>query len=402
MEELFHKAKKVIDCLESHGYEAYFVGGSVRDLTMGREIGDVDIATSAEPSDIQSIFQKTVDVGAEHGTIIVLDFEIPFEVTTFRQEGEYEDFRRPSSVKFIKSLKEDLKRRDFTMNAMAMTKDGDLIDYFGGKEAIWQKSIQTVGNPFDRFHEDALRMLRAIRFMSQLSFTLHPETKEAICKNYHLLEKVSVERKTVEFEKLMKGPNVSRSLEELLNTMLYKHLPKWEHYKDRILELSQFPIRVHTSNEVWLLVTYVFAVEDVEDFLRAWKLPGKVIRFVLQSYSILTEVLNSNWSPFLLYQTGLENAIQIERVRQVLTKHHDEGKLEELKESYESLPIKNRKELVMNGQDVMKLLNLKPGPKVKEIIEYMERAVINGIVQNVEDELKGWLITCNQRLEENC
>lgn len=176
------KALPLLRELKKHGRQAYFVGGSVRDAQMNRDVGDIDIATDASPEEIEAIFPKTVDVGKEHGTIIVLFEGESYEVTTFRAELEYEDYRRPSGVQFIKSLKEDLKRRDLTINAMAMDEQGRLIDYFGGLRDIREKLIQTVGDPAERFHEDALRMLRALRFMSQLEFELSPNTKKRFAK----------------------------------------------------------------------------------------------------------------------------------------------------------------------------------------------------------------------------
>lgn len=202
MEQVFIKALPVLRTLIEAGHQAYFVGGAVRDSYLKRTIGDVDIATDAAPDQVERLFKRTVDVGKEHGTIIVLWEDDTYEVTTFRTESDYEDYRRPSEVHFITSLEEDLKRRDLTINAMAMTADGQVLDYFGGKKDIDQQLIRTVGKPEDRFQEDALRMLRAVRFMSQLGFTLSKETEEAIIKEKTLLSHVSVERKTIEFEKL--------------------------------------------------------------------------------------------------------------------------------------------------------------------------------------------------------
>ncbi|MBW3216787.1 CCA tRNA nucleotidyltransferase, partial [Salmonella enterica subsp. enterica serovar Javiana] len=156
--ERFKKASSIIETLKQQGHEAYFVGGSVRDLIIDRPIGDIDIATSALPEEVMAIFPRNVPVGLEHGTVIVVENGEPYEVTTFRTESEYEDFRRPSSVQFVRSLEEDLKRRDFTMNAIAMTEEGKMVDLFAGQEAIQQREIVTVGNAADRFQEDALRM----------------------------------------------------------------------------------------------------------------------------------------------------------------------------------------------------------------------------------------------------
>lgn len=164
MNEPFTHAIPILHTLHEHGHQAYFVGGAVRDVLLGREIGDIDIATDATPDKVESLFEKTVDVGKEHGTVIVLHDGVSYEVTTFRTESEYEDFRRPKEVAFITSLKEDLLRRDLTINAMAMDINGEIIDHVGGKQDIKRKRIQTVGDPACRFQEDALRMMRAVRF----------------------------------------------------------------------------------------------------------------------------------------------------------------------------------------------------------------------------------------------
>ena len=162
----------IIQTLEQHGFEAVVVGGAVRDYLLGRAVHDVDVATSASPKELKMIFSHTVDVGIEHGTILVLHELANIEVTTFRTDGMYIDHRRPRDVQFVRSLEEDLLRRDFTMNAMAMRKDGSIVDLYGGRQHLQDKLIQAVGHPQARFQEDALRMLRAIRFAAQLGFQL--------------------------------------------------------------------------------------------------------------------------------------------------------------------------------------------------------------------------------------
>ena len=221
MNPIFLKAIPLLEKIENAGFEAYFVGGCVRDFILGKKIADVDIATSATPQEIKEIFQKTIDVGIEHGTVIVLWEKDTYELTTFRSDGEYKDFRRPSEVKFIRSLEEDLKRRDFTMNSMAMDKKGRIIDPFCGQKAIKNKMIETVGSAADRFHEDALRMMRAVRFVSQLSFSIELNTSIALKENAFLLEKISTERKCVEFEKLLIGINRKSAFQMLRDTNLF-------------------------------------------------------------------------------------------------------------------------------------------------------------------------------------
>ena len=147
----FKQALPIIDKIEEAGFEAYFVGGSVRDTLLNKPINDVDIATSAKPNEIKEIFPKTIDVGIEHGTVMVLWKDASYEITTFRTESTYQDFRRPDTVEFVRSLKEDLKRRDFTINALAMDRDGKIIDYFNGQKDLENNLIKAVGIPEERF-----------------------------------------------------------------------------------------------------------------------------------------------------------------------------------------------------------------------------------------------------------
>lgn len=193
----------ILNTLMEHGYDAYAVGGCVRDTVLGRIPNDWDITTSAKPEDVKKLFRKTVDTGIAHGTVTVIFNRIGYEVTTYRIDGEYEDGRHPKSVEFTGNLVEDLKRRDFTINAMAYNHIHGLVDAFDGIGDIERKRIKCVGNPIDRFNEDALRILRAIRFAAGLDFEIETETKEAVRLLSGNLRKISRERIQAELEKLI-------------------------------------------------------------------------------------------------------------------------------------------------------------------------------------------------------
>ena len=193
----------IIGKIREHGYEAFAVGGCVRDTLLGREPGDWDITTSAKPEEVKAIFGKTVDTGLQHGTVTVIRNREGYEVTTYRIDGEYHDGRHPDSVEFTSNLKEDLKRRDFTINAMAYSHETEIVDEFGGMEDLDNKIIRCVGLAHDRFTEDALRILRAIRFAAQLGFEIEDETYKAISDIAPNLKKVSKERIQVELTKLL-------------------------------------------------------------------------------------------------------------------------------------------------------------------------------------------------------
>lgn len=201
------KVKFIIDTITEAGYEAFAVGGCIRDSILNREPDDWDITTSAKPEQVKALFRRTIDTGIEHGTVTVMLDKEGFEVTTYRIDGEYEDSRHPKEVIFTPNLVEDLKRRDFTINAMAYNEAVGLVDVFGGIEDIERKRIRCVGNAQERFTEDALRMMRAIRFSAQLGYEIEEETKKAICKLAGNLTHISAERIQTELVKLLRSPH---------------------------------------------------------------------------------------------------------------------------------------------------------------------------------------------------
>lgn len=200
------KVKKILRTLHEAGYEAYAVGGCVRDSLLGREPADWDITTSALPQEVKRLFSRTIDTGLQHGTVTVMLSGEGFEVTTYRLDGEYEDGRHPSSVTFTRSLREDLKRRDFTINAMACD-ENTLVDYFGGREDLEKGIIRAVGDPRRRFSEDALRIMRAVRFAAQLGYSIEPETLLAASELAQNLRRISAERIMTELNKLLLSDN---------------------------------------------------------------------------------------------------------------------------------------------------------------------------------------------------
>lgn len=201
------KVNKIIGVLQEAGFEAYAVGGCIRDSLLGRTPNDWDITTSAKPMEVKALFSHTIDTGIQHGTVTILLDREGFEVTTYRIDGEYEDGRHPKEVSFTGSLEEDLKRRDFTINALAYNETAGLIDIFEGQKDLKDGIIRCVGNAEERFTEDALRMLRAIRFSAQLGYRIEENTLAAIHKLAGNLEKISAERIQTELLKLMVSPH---------------------------------------------------------------------------------------------------------------------------------------------------------------------------------------------------
>lgn len=258
-------AAVILKGLSEAGYEAYVVGGCVRDSLLGREPKDWDITTSARPEQVKAVFAHTIDTGIEHGTVTVMIGKEGYEVTTYRIDGEYEDSRHPKEVQFTSQLLEDLKRRDFTINAMAYNPDRGIVDAFDGIGDLERKIIRCVGVPQERFDEDALRIMRAVRFSAQLGFEIDGPTKEAITEKVQQLENISAERIQMELVKILVSdhPEYMRLACDLGITAVV--LPEY----DRIRGVSQ-----HTPNHIY----------DVEEHtLRAMMniVPDKVLRLTM-------------------------------------------------------------------------------------------------------------------------
>ena len=205
--QLPEDVKAILHTLQTAGYEAYAVGGCIRDSLLGRILDDWDITTSAKPEETKALFGRTIDTGIRHGTVTVMRHGRGYEVTTYRVDGEYEDGRHPKEVTFTASLKEDLKRRDFTVNAMAYNEKDGLVDLFGGRQDLERGIIRCVGDANERFSEDALRIMRAVRFSAQLGFVIENGTREAIRSHAENLRQVSAERIQIELTKLVTSPH---------------------------------------------------------------------------------------------------------------------------------------------------------------------------------------------------
>ena len=397
MKEPFLAAVPVLTKLESAGYEAYFVGGAVRDFLLKKEINDIDIATSATPEEVKQIFSKTVDVGIEHGTVLVLYQNQSYEITTFRTEAEYEDYRRPKAVSFIRSLKEDLQRRDFTMNAIAMDKDGNLIDPFHGELSIKNQVIQTVGKATDRFQEDALRMMRAVRFVSQLSFRIEEETLNALEDLVHLLGKIAIERKQTEFDKLLFGDNRKQAIQLILQTKIYSYLPGLSNQEDSLKLMLEYKFDRLTTREMWALLVYCLKLKnkEIEEFLRGWRMPLKEIREIQLIMHYLNKRLEVNWSSYDLYEATQEIFLSAEVLYLVINGFESNDSIQHYIQIYEGLPIKERSEMDVTGNDLMEWFNKSGGPWVKELLLKVEQAILAGSLVNNKKNIKEWLTECN-------
>ncbi|OEH93426.1 CCA tRNA nucleotidyltransferase [Bacillus solimangrovi] len=392
MNHAFTQALPVIERLNEAGYEAFFVGGSVRDSLLQRQIGDIDIATSASPQTVMGLFEKTIPVGIEHGTVIVGCNEEYYEVTTFRREDNYEDFRHPNAVEFITSIEEDLSRRDFTINSIAMDKNGQLQDPFRGQADISNQILRTVGNPHDRFNEDPLRIMRAVRFISQLGFHLEDDTKSAMIVKSELLNKIAIERVAVEFEKLLGGAFVNEALTVLLDTGVYAKLPSLSGEYERLLECMQFDFtKLCSIEEHWSLFLYVLNVQDVRSFLREWKCSNKLINEVAHLLNCISQAESSSITSMLLYQVGEAHLEKFARLYALVNHVAQQEMIALCREQFRSLPLYSRKQLVVNGNDLIGWFDRGGGPWMSEMLEKIERAVVNKKVDNDKETIREWL-----------
>ena len=380
----FQAAKPVLDTIEAAGYEAYFVGGCVRDTILGKPLHDVDIATSAFPAEVKGLFKRTVDTGIEHGTVMILDHGNGYETTTFRTESGYQDFRRPDTVTFVRSLKEDLKRRDFTINALAMKPTGEVIDLFDGLADLKAGVLRAVGVAEDRFHEDALRMMRAVRFASQLDFDIEPATLQAITDNAALLSKIAVERTRVEWEKLLTGQKPVRGLQALLATGLYRYMPLMADQKSALEQLVALPAwQLPTVESVWTLLAWLRQAPqsaNVRRLLKAWKTSNELIDHVTAAVSALSALKrNGQLTSRENFDVGLAALITANQVATMLGFGQSQSQLDA---AYAALPIHNKHELAINGGDLLKLQLVTPGPEMGRVLAACLDAVITGKVKN--------------------
>lgn len=275
--------KLIIEILENNGYEAYAVGGCVRDAIIGREPNDWDITTSAMPEDVKRIFRKTIDTGIKHGTITVMIEKVGYEITTYRIDGEYEDGRHPKNVEFTSNLVEDLKRRDFTINAMAYNDRNGIVDEFDGIGDLERGVIRCVGNPVHRFNEDALRILRAVRFAASLDFSIEEKTKEAITKLADNLQKISKERIQAELEKLIMSnhPEKLKTAQETgITKVIFVEMDRLDEagMLDEILGLVRIMPKDHYLR--WTALLAESGRENAADILKGFKFDNKTINIV--------------------------------------------------------------------------------------------------------------------------
>lgn len=355
-------ALKVLNKFSSFGYKAYIIGGYPRDLYLKRSSVDIDICTDATPKEIINIFSEIVTTNSEYGSVIISYEKVRFEITTFRTEGKYKDYRKPSSIKYIDNLEEDLKRRDFTINTLCIDKDGKEIDLLNAKSDLDNKIIRMIGNPKERLKEDILRILRAIRFATVLNFELEPVLKAYIKKYGPLLKKLSKERQKEELDLIFSSSNKEYGIKLLCDLRLAEHLDL-----PSLKRIKPTPSMICIWAQLDALNKFNFSSSDKETILNVLKLKDK-------------NLLDKK----ILYEYGLYYCTLACELNET-----DKKKLNEL---YASMQIHGKFDIAITPSQISELLNKNPGSFLKDIMNDLEEKLLEDQLENKKENLESYII----------
>lgn len=350
-------ALKLLKEFSEHSYKAYIVGGFVRDHVLGIESSDIDITTNATPKEIKELFVDSCLPNDDYGSVVVIKKGIRFDITTFREDIDYEDHRKPVAVRYIDDLYPDLLRRDFVINTLCMDENGVIIDYLGAQEDINNRIIRTVGDAYEKFSEDSLRILRAIRFATILDFDLSDEVREAIQKTKKYVKGLSYTRKKEELDKIFNSPNRDKGIQMLLDFDLDKEL-ELPHLKD-VLGLD-----INSSIAIWSLL-------DVANLYPFHKNELEMMRDIKKAMEF------NNLDPMTLYKFGLYVNSCAGRIKGI--------DLKDINERYNNLLIHSRDEIDIDSKTIMETLNREPGKYLKDIYDDIEREILYRRLDNRRD-----------------
>ncbi len=358
---MYNSAIKVLNKITEFGYQAYIIGGYPRDLYLKRSSVDIDICTDAKPMEIVNIFNEVVTTNSEYGSVVIIVDKIRFEITTFRSEGKYVNYRKPSIVKYIDSLEEDLKRRDFTINTLCIDKDGEEIDLLNAKSDLDNKIVRMVGNPKIRLKEDALRILRAVRFATILNFELEPVLKAYIKKYAHLVKKLSKERIRDELDIIFASANKEYGIKLLCDLKLADNLGL------SLLKKVKFtPSMIVTWAQLDAMDKYNFSTNEKE------------------TISMILELKDKNLlDKKVLYEYGLYVCTLASELYGVNKK--------DLNEVYSELQIHNKLDIVLSPMEICEILDKKPGAFLKNLINDLEDKIITDRVLNTKESLTEYI-----------
>ncbi len=370
--------KKVLKKLIESGFEAYFIGGMVRDYLLDGSIHDIDITTSAKPEEIINLFDKTIPAGIKFGMVIVIMDDMNFEVTTFRKDGEYLDNRHPEAVLYSNSLIEDTKRRDFTINSMALDINMKLFDFHNGLDSLNNKIIKAIGNPMDRFQEDALRILRAIYFVSKLGFDIDNETQQAMKELSINLKTISIERVYQEMKKIMNGKYILKALTYV--TKLNIDIPDLRSGIDYLVE---------NKKECNIDELFVLSYKLNEEVSELWKISNSLKTKYNNAMVLATCCEDGMYNSLHVYSNKAEVCLLANSVNVLMG---FENKEELICEIDKKLPIHKTCDLVFKGQDVMAMTPKEPDEWLGDLIDDIKFLVINGDLANSYIDIKEYVI----------
>ncbi len=389
--EMPEGAEEVIFRLKSRGYEAFAVGGCVRDSIMGRTPEDWDITTSARPEQVKEIFRRTIDTGIRHGTVTVMWRGTGYEVTTYRIDGEYRDGRHPSSVSFTANVMEDLRRRDFTINAMAYSHETGLVDAFGGMKDLEERRIRCVGDPEERFTEDALRILRAIRFSAQLDFSIERKTRDAIARIAPNLAKVSRERVQTELTKLLLSPHPEK-IRQVYDTGISPYVSGAFHRLDpeRLQVSGKLPEKKHVR---WGVFLKDASEAGAVQILRDLKLDNDTINRVRILNRWINRPVRPEEAQIRRVMSAMEPALfdDLLDIWAVLAQGEEEKEAAGRRKAAAG-KIRRRgdcvslKTLAVTGRDLTEA-GMKPGKAVGEMLQYLLSLVLEAPERNQRETL---------------
>lgn len=366
-------ANQIIKKLKAEGHEAYIVGGAVRDHLLGLKPVDFDLTTSAKPNQVMKLFESRA-TGFKYGTITVLMDQFTYEVTTYRTDGPSENQRHPDYVFFGSSVEEDVLRRDFTMNGMLMDEHGMITDYVLGKEDLENKRIKTIGDPYLRFSEDALRILRAVYFQGKLNFTIELETQDAMKKMAGLLATLSNERLIVELTKILKSDHQLKAMDTLHDLKLHHHILGMKEAIEVVVKKKK-----SITPETFFTVAYFYD----ETNMSSWTFSNKLKHKYLTAAQLSKE--HVKLSAQHLFDYGLEIVKLAARTQSYL--YDMSYAMNKLEYMYEHLPIKSAVDLKMKSTEMMALTHKKAGAWIKEVQDDMVKKILSHELKNDRTDL---------------
>lgn len=360
-DKLYETALKLLQKIESFGYKAYIIGGYPRDLYLKRGSNDVDICTDATPMELKNIFKEVVTTSSEYGTVTILFENIKFEITTFRKEFKYKDGRHPIKIEYVNSLKEDVIRRDFTINTLAIDKDGNEIDLLNAKKDIDEKIIRVVGDTKSKIKEDSLRILRAIRFATVLNFKLDNNLKKYIRWYGHNLKKISKDIKKNELDLIFSNSNKEYGIKLLLELKLEKHLDI-----PNLKNIKITPSMIVTWSELNALDKYNFNCLERETIIKINELKNK-------------NILDRH----ILYEYGLYICTMAAELKGIDKK--------ELNEQFAKMQIRSKLDIALSPLEICKILKVPAGPFLKPLIKDLENKLIENKLKNEKKDIKEYI-----------